>query len=149
MKQLCLFLAITALPSLGFSQFIGDSVIVYVDQRIEIKVAVPDYTDLKSSDSVIFALKEFKRIIPEIENQLSSGNADLIKYSVGGSLTVEPGDPKIIYLNKDGQLTNTGFRDKAIITGEKYEIFIITSDIAKFADFAAANCFEKVVSMRP
>lgn len=149
MKQLCLILISSILPTLGFGQFIGDSVIVYIDNRVEIKVAVSDYTDLKTSDSVILALKEFKRIIPELESQLSAGSADLIKFSYGGQLTVELGDPKIIFLNKEGQLTNTGFRDQTIISGDKYKIFIISADISKAADLPLSKCFANVIAMLP
>ena len=149
MKQLYLILAISVMPTLGFGQFIGDSVIVYIENRVEIKVAVPDYNNLKTSDSVIFALKEFKRLILVLEHQLSSNTADLVKYSVDGSLTLEPGDPKVIYLNKDGELTNTGFRDKAIISGEKFIIIITTSDLSKISDLPLASCFEKVIAILP
>ena len=149
MKQLCIILAISMLPTLGFGQHIGDSVIVYVDNRVEIKVAVPDFADLKTSDSVLFALEEFERIIPELADQLPSGSADLVKFSVGSSLTVEPGDPKIIYLSKDGKLSYTGFRDQAIIKGENYTIFITITDLLKISDLPLSNCFEKVIAMLP
>lgn len=149
MKQLCLILSISMLPIFGYGQFIGDSVIVYVDNRVEIKVAVPDYANLKSSDSIIFALKEFKKIIPAIENPLSPGSAEMIKYSVGGNLTVEPGDPKIIYMNKDGELSNTGFRDQAIISGAEFKIFITTADMSKLSDLPLSNCFEQVIALLP
>ncbi len=149
MKQLCLIIAISVLPTLGFCQFIGDSVILYVENRVEIKVAVPDYHKLKTSDSVIVALKEFKRIISGLENQLSPGSADLISYSIGGKLTVEPGDPKIIFMDKDGKLSNTGFRDKAVIRGTDFKIFITISDMSKLSDLPLSNCFEKVIAMLP
>lgn len=149
MKQLCLIFIISILPIIGFAQLKGDSVIVYVDNRVEIKVAVPDYNDLKTSDSIIFALKEFKRIMPEFESQLSSGSADLVKFSVSGPLTVEPGDSKIIFLNKGGKLTNTGFRDQLIIIGGKYKILITTTDLSKLEDLPLSNCFEKVIALLP
>jgi len=149
MKQLCLILTILVLPLLGFGQIIGDSVFVYIDNRVEIKIAVPDYSNLGSSDSVIVALKEIERIIPGIANQLSAGSAELVKFSIGGSLTVEPGDPKVIYLNKDGELINTGSRDKVVISGEKYKIFITSSDISKISELPLSDCVEKVIAMLP
>lgn len=149
MKQLCLFLIVLVLPIVSYGQFTGDTVIVYVDNRVEIKVAIPDYTDLDTSDSVIFALIEFNKILPEVSGQLSSEGADLIRYSVGGTFTVEPGDPKIIYMNKDGKLSNTGFRDRAIIHGEKYKIFIESSDISTLSDLSMADCIENVKSKLP
>lgn len=149
MKLLCLILAISVLPTLGFTQFIGDTVIIYVDNRVEIKVAVPDYSDLKTSDKIFSVLEKFEKMIPEIEDQLSSASADLIKYSVGSSLTVEPGDPTFIYLIKDGELSNTGFRDQAIIDGEEFKLFITTSDIANITDLSLSKCLEKVIDLLP
>ncbi len=149
MKQLCLLLAIFVLPILGFSQFIGDTVIVYVDNRVEIKVAAPDFNDLKTSDKISSALKEFEKMIPEIEGQLSSDEADLVTFSVGSSITVEPGDAKFTYLIKEGELSNTGFRDQVIINGENFTIYITTSDILKITDLSLASCLEKVNGVLP
>jgi len=149
MKQLCLILTIIAIPILSHGQFIGDTVIVYVDNRAEIKAAVADYEDLKKTDSVQIALTNFKNLIFEIKDQLSSDQSDLVKYSIGGNLTVEPGDPKIIYLNNAGKLSNTGFRDQAIISGEKYKIFITTSDLSKLTDLDLANCIKNAIAKLP
>ena len=57
--------------------------IVYVDNRVEIKVAVRDYAELKKSDSVFYALKEFKKVLPKVADQLSADKPDLMHYSVG------------------------------------------------------------------
>lgn len=149
MKKLCLILAISVLPTFGFTQFIGDTVIIYVDNRVEIKVAVADYIDLKTSDKIFSALEEFEKMIPEIEDQLSSASADLIKFSVGSSLTVEPGDPTFIYLIKDEELSNTGYRDQVIINGENFTVYITTSDILKITDLSLSSCLEKVIDLLP
>jgi hypothetical protein len=139
----------TALPILGFGQIVGDTIIVYVDNRVEIKVSIPDYNDLKSTEKVTSALREFQELIPEIENQLTSGTADLVKYSVGNSVTVEPGDPKYIYLIKDGEPSNTGFRDQGIISAEDFTIIITTSDISKIPDLSLSKCLEAVIAVLP
>ena len=149
MKQLCIILTISMLPTLGFGQFIGDSVIVYIDNRVEVKVAIPDYADTKTVINAVAALTELERIIPEVADQLSSDSADLLKYSAGGSLTIEPGDPKIIYLTKDEKLSNTGFRDQAIISGENYTIFITMTDLSTVSELPISTCLEKVVAMLP
>jgi hypothetical protein len=149
MKQLCLIIAISALPTLGFGQFIGDSVIVYIDNRVEINVAVPDFEDLKSSDAVIKSLNGFRDLLPEIQDQLSSDEADLVRYSESGTLTIEPGDPKIIFLQKDGKMSNTGFRDRAIVAGKDFKILITTTDLSKISDMALSTCFEKVIKLLP
>lgn len=150
MKRLCLIvLAIIIFPTLTSAQFIGDSVIVYVDNRVEINVAVSDFENLKSSKEVIEALEKFRALLPEIQNDLSSEKADLVKLTSNGTLTIEPGDPKIIYLEKDGKMSNTGFRDRAIIAGEDYQIIITTTDLSGISDMALNSCFEEVIKILP
>jgi len=149
MKHLCLILAFSVIPIFGFCQNIGDSVIVFVDNRVEINVAIPDYYQLKSSDKVIVAMKEFIDILPDIKDQLSPGSADLVRFSVGSSVSVEPGDPKVIYLVKEGKLSNTGYRDLAVVSGDKFKIFITTSDLSKISDMSLSQCLEKVIDILP
>jgi len=149
MKQLCLIFALSILPTYLYSQTIGDSVIVYVDNRLELNIAIPDYAELKSSDSVITALEAFLRVLPDVESQLSSSSAELVRFSVGKSLTIEPGDPKLTYLIKDGEASNTGFRDRVIISGEGFSIFMTTADLFMITDLPLIECLEKVIAMLP
>jgi len=149
MKQLCLIFAISILPTYLFCQLIGDSVIVYVDNRLELNVAVPDYADLGSSDSVIMALAAFLKVLIEVEDQLSSSKAEMVRFSVGNSLTIEPGDPKLTYLIKDGEASYTGFRDRVIISGDEFSIFMTTADLLKISELPLIECLEKVIAMLP
>jgi len=64
---------------------------------------------------VIIALEAFLKVLSEIESQLSPSKAELVRFSVGNSLTIEPGDPKLTYLIKDGEARNTGFRDSVTL----------------------------------
>lgn len=160
MKQLCLIvLALIVFPIVGSAQFIGDTVIVYVDNRVEIKVAISDYHNLKSSDDVVKSLEKFRALLPKIGSELSAKvnvgggllpkEPALVKIAKDGTLTIEPGDPKIIFLEKDGKMSNTGFRDRAVIAGEDYQIIITTTDLSQISDLPLDNCFEKVVRMLP
>ena len=149
MKQLCLIFSLIAVPILGYGQFKGDTVFVYVENRVEIKIAIPDYEDLKKSDSVVLALDDFQSLLPEINNQLEINEAEQILYSPGGTLTIKPGDPAIIYLNKDGSLSNTGFRDQAVIQGNDYTIFITAGDLSNMQDLMLSDCMQEVINKLP
>jgi hypothetical protein len=150
MKQLCLIvLALIIFPILGSAQFIGDSVIVYVDNRVEINVAISDYQNLKSSDDVVKSLEKFRSLLPELGRELSSREPVLVKITKDGVLTIEPGDPQIIFLEKDGKMSNTGARDRAVIAGEDYQITITTTDLSQISDLELDSCFGKVVKMLP
>ncbi len=149
MKNLCLIFAISILPNLGFSQLIGDTVLVYIDNRVEIKVAISDYDQLSSSEKVTAILDEFKEMLPMMHDQLLPEKADLVKFAEGKAPTIEPGDPKIIYLQKEGEISNTGFRDVAILSGEDFKIFITTTDLSKISDMSLSACFKKAVAQLP
>ncbi|MEM9831049.1 MAG: hypothetical protein AAF944_10455 [Bacteroidota bacterium] len=149
MKQLCLILTILMLSTASFGQPIGDSIVFYVDNRVEVNLAVPDYSDLKSSNDVVAALADFKRVVTQLKSQLSSESAEVVRHSVGGSVTVEPTDQKVTYLKKEGNFTNTGVRDSGIILGKEFKIFITTSDISSITDLSLSECLEKIVAILP
>lgn len=149
MRHLCLILMLTFSPLLTFSQLIGDTVILYVDAKVEIKIAIPDFEELKTSDSIKLALYDFKKFIPAIGNNLTADKAELIKYKVGGELSIEPGEEKIIFFNEDDKLTNTGIRDQAILFGDKYTIYITTTDITHINNLDLVACVEKMNEQLP
>ncbi len=149
MKKLCLILTVLVQSTLAFSQVLHDSVIFYVDNRVEVKVAMHDFNELKSTNNVTAALEEFNTIIPQLKEQLSPESADLVRYSLGGSVSVEAGDSKTVYLNKAGEFTNTGVRDEAIITGEAFKIFITAADISNIPDISLTACLEQVIAILP
>jgi len=149
MKQLCLIFAIGVLPTMGFSKYISDTVIVYVDNRAEMKITVSDFSDVKSSNAVIEIIKEFEALLPGIGDQLTPENPEILKYSSGNALTISPGDPKVIYLPKDGKMSNTGFRDQAILVGDNFHITITTNDISKISELPLSGCYQKVVAQFP
>jgi len=149
MKQLCLIVSVLLLPSLGFGQFVGDTVLVYVDNRAEMKIAISDYSDQKSTEEVIKALKAFEALVSSVEDQLSPDKPEILRVSDDHSLTIEPGDPRIIYLEKEGEMKNTGFRDQAIIVKKGCRIEITTTDIARIKELPMSECFEKVIAKFP
>ena len=149
MKKLLVVSGVLCLPFFGFAQIIGDSVIVYIDNRVEVKVAVRDYINLKSSEAVIEALTEFVEAIPQVSDQLSAESPDLVNLLVGNSLTVESGEEKAIYLIKEGQVSFTGPRDHAIIKGKRFNIFITTTDLTRIPDISIVQCLEKVLANLP
>ena len=149
MKQLCLFLLIIIFPSLGMAKYMQDTIVVYVDNRVELKIAIPDFAETTQTSVVIVALKEFESLMPEIVDQLNPEGPDLIKYSLENSLTIEPGHPKTIFLEKEGKMSHTGFRDQAIIETGESTIWITTTGISRITEWPISSCFENVVAALP
>lgn len=149
MKQLCLIFTVILLPTLGSAQYLGDTIVVYVDNRVEIKISTPDFDQLRSDQSISYALKEFQGLLPEISDQLNGEKPDLVKYTTGEKLIIEPGNSEYIYLFKNGVLSNTGYRDHAIIILDDYKIFITTSNLSKISDISLSSCLEKTFQKLP
>lgn len=149
MKHLCLIFLLAFIPKIGFGQFTGDTVTVYVDNKVEIALAIPNYDNLRSPEQITEALTSFQEMIPRISSQLSDEAADLVKFEIGGELTVEPGEPKSVFLMKNGEMTNTGFRDKAIISGEDFKIIITASDLTVISGMTLDNCLQEIAKILP
>jgi hypothetical protein len=50
---------------------------------------------------------------------------------------------------KEGKLSDTGFRDQAVIVGDGFTISIITADISNVPDMDLVNCLEQVSTVLP
>jgi len=149
MKRLCLFFLITIFPSLGMAKYMQDTIVVYVDNRVELKIALADFAETTLTSEIVSGLKEFESLLPDIMDQLNADGPDLIKFSFGSSLTIESGNQKTIFLEKDGKMSNTGFRDQAFIEIEKSTIWITTTDISRITEWPISSCFENVVAELP
>ena len=149
MRQLCLFLASCWLFHTVNGQAIGDTIVIYIDSKVEMSIAVEDYEFLKNSNKESAAIEQFSQAIAAISDQLFGKTADLINYNAGGSLTIRPGDPTNFWIQKDGALSNTGVRDKAIITGSDFVITLVASDISLIRQLSLSDCIEKVKKNLP
>jgi hypothetical protein len=149
MKQLGLLITLFTLTSYCFGQNLSDTVVVYVENRVEIKIVISDYHELKSSGKVTLMLDKFEDLMDKIGSQLQSGKPERIVFTPDSSLILEPGDPKVIYLYNGDQLNNTGFRDQAVIKGEDFKLMITTTDLSKISDLPLSECIKKVIGILP
>ena len=149
MKQLCLISTIFITVLSVSAQGLGDSIIVYIDNRVELLVAIPDYENLKSSNLAPEALEQFIQLLPDLESQLSTTTAEEVTFSTSGTLTVVSGEEKVTYLIKDGRASNTGTRDKAIIQGDGFTMFINTTDLNQLSELPMVACLNQVIQLLP
>jgi len=140
---ICLVLFIIASPGTSTGQSLTDSVIIYIDNRVEVSIALSDYADLQSSGQIASTLADFQSKISMLENQLTYATAEMIRFEIGGNVVIDEGIQEIIYINKDGTLTPTGLRDKAILFGEEFQINITASDILNITEISIIDCLEK------
>ena len=147
MRLLCLIL-FSAIGFTTFGRTAGDTIVVYVDNRIEMMLIVKDYDELRSSNAEIEALDAFLSVLPDIAGQLTTG-ADMIDFIPGEEVSIKPGDPSYKFLIKDQEVSNTGYRDVLRIELEESAIQVTTSDLSLLKDHPLSECVRKVKAILP
>lgn len=137
------------IPQRSFSQAIGDTVIFYVDQLVEVKISIDDYSKLSANNGIPEALVSFRNALPSFMKSLSENIPELVRFQPNGSLSIEPGDPAIIYQQGQGGLIDTGFRDRAIIASDNFEITISAGDLSGIGDLALDKHLRRVINQLP
>ena len=148
MRHLCLILTFLVVAKSSFGQQLNDSVIIYMENRVEVKIAAADYGQIPQAESLPQALESFQELLPDISDELSPA-AEIIEFSPNNSFTIYPGDPKVTYLIKEGRASNTGYRDQAVIELDGFKIFITSADISNIADVPISFYLEQVIQMLP
>ncbi len=138
-----------SMPQSSFSQAIGDTVIFYVDRMVEVKISVPDYNQLEANAEIPQVLRTFENALPTLKESLLVDQPELIRFQPDGGISIEPGDPGIIYQQGPGGLVNTGFRDRAVIAREDFEITISSGDISSISELALDQYLLSVISKLP
>ncbi len=149
MKRLCLIFSISLISGNLICQSLGDSVIIFIENKVELKMAIPNYGQLSPTHEIRSVLREFQQLVSDMEDQLSPASAELVRFTPGNSVTIEPGEPKYTYLISQETLRNTGYRDQVVITGENYIIFITSVDLINLVEMPLVACYDKVVNMLP
>ena len=127
----------------------GDSVIIYIENRVELTIAVPNYAELRTSNKVTTALTTFQTMLGDLEDQLSPSASELVTYTVDSSVTIKPGDSEYTYLMTQGTLRNTGFRDQAVISGDNFKLFITSVDLLNLQRMPLETCVNQVIEALP
>jgi len=148
-----IFISILLLiPKVSKAQKISDTVNVYIDNRLEMKLVLEDYELLKI-DSVRMAteqkLKQFQSAMGTIGKNLSIEKAELISISEKEEITVREDIQKEVYLLKDGELKNSGVRDQAVLKTKDVEIYLTAVDLSKAIDLNMESCLQQMVDSLP
>ncbi|MBL4707638.1 MAG: hypothetical protein JKY48_04270 [Flavobacteriales bacterium] len=148
-KALIMSFCFFSLPFIGAAQAIGDSLTIYIENRIELKIAIEDYDHLRDSNDVAKHLSSFQKHLGSIKAQLNSEDADLVTYTPDSALSLKKIDKENIFLIQKDQVLNTGFRDKAVIQLEGISISLTTSDLSTIDNISLSDCFAKLIPVLP
>lgn len=147
--SVAVIIALMMLPQKSLSQAIGDTLIFYVDQKVEVKISVHDYSNLRSKEQISEELRNFRYALPALKNALSSEQPEQLVFQSDGSVAIKSGDPTVIYQQGQGGLVSTGFRDRAVISREDFEITISSGDLSGTSDLALDDYFVRVINQLP
>lgn len=148
-KVILSFLFFFFISLIGRTQSVADTVFIYIENRVEMKITIKDYHQLRDSNGVANNLRKFQSYFPSISDQLNKEDAEKITFQPDSSITVKKVDKDNIFLIQEESILNTGFRDQLLINSGAIQINIITSDISSIGDIKLADCFEKMIAILP
>ena len=152
MKKVCLIILITLVVSgVKAQKFtgLGDTLVVYIDNQVEIKLSVADYSTFNENSEAYKILMSFQSVLPGISARLDSNTPDKVSFDGEDKLIVEPGDVKYQFLLDEEGIKDTGFRDVAILSNENTYVKITTTDLSKVSDMQLQKCFSEVIAKHP
>ena len=152
MRKVCLILiTILGLSNAQAQKFIGlgDTIVVYIDNRVEIKLSVSDYSTFNDDHETNKLLVNFQSILPDITSRLDPDGPDKVTFNGDDKLVVESGDLQYQFILSDNEMRDTGFRDVAILTAENAKVIITTSDLSILSDLQVQKCIQDVILQLP
>jgi len=152
MRKLCLILMIVlGMSNVQAQKFIGlgDTIVVYIDNRVEIKLSVADYSSFSEDHGTYKLLMDFQNLLPEITGRLDPESPGKVTYNGEDKLVVEKGDVAYQFLLTEEGISDTGFRDIAILGNENNYVVITTTDLSILSDMQLQKCFKDLISILP
>lgn len=152
MRKLCLILiTVLGLSSVQAQKFIGlgDTIVVYIDNRVEIKISIADYSTFSEDHETYKLLMDFQTLLPDIATRLDPESPVKVTYNGEDKLVVEKGDIAYQFLLNDEGISDTGFRDIAILGDENNYLEITTTNLSILSDMQLQKCFKDVISKLP
>lgn len=148
MRKLCLIIPFCLLFLPGFGQYIGDTVTIYIDNRMELKIALEDYSKLGETQALA-TLRAFEQVLPAASSRISAQGPDKLTFDKDGELTIAPGNPAIVFQLNGAQAINSGTRDEVFLSGPDVVMTITATDIMLASSTSVAECLEKVIQQLP
>lgn len=151
-RKLCLILlTVFAISSVQAQKFVGlgDTIVVYIDNRIEVKLSVADYSTFSEDHEAYKLLMEFQDLVPDISGRLDSESPDKVTFNGDDMLVVQKGDLNYQFLLSEQGISDTGFRDIAVLRNDNNYVKITTTDLSTLSDVQLQKCFEELISILP
>jgi len=154
MRKVCLILSlIIASIYSQAQQKMSDTLIVFVNERLEMKIILDDLHHLKTTDSLQKSLNqrlsEFQSHVKGISAELDPEVADVVKYKGDGAISLTKGEQKTVYLVQEDGLQASGSRDLGIIVHPEVRIELRTNDLSQLQNMPVAMVFDQMVARLP
>ena len=151
MRHLCLAITLmfTIYISNAADQAPGDTILIYLDNQVELKVALPDYAEYSNEHEAAEVLTKFLDHITGIKDQLDPEKPEIVEFIPGEKIVVKPGENAFVFLESEQGLSSTGYRDVAILKGEKVHITITTSDLSTIGEINFTDCINQLSGELP
>lgn len=152
MRKICPIVILLLLSMSSKAQRISDTIKVFVEERLEMKLIMNNYDDLKTDStkaSVRSYLEQFQQQLPKLKADLKTEAAEELVYKGDGKIVLRAGEEQEIYIIATDALTNSGTRDKAIIIHPMVRIELMTADISDAINLPLLMSYDEMVSRLP
>ena len=152
MRKVCLILiTVLAISNANAQKYVGlgDTIVVYIDHRVEIKLSVADYSTFSEDHAAYKLLMRFQSLLPEVTGRLDPETPDMVTYNGEDKLVVEEGALNYQFLLDDEGIRDTGFRDVAILDSKESFVMITSTDISIISELQLQKCFSEVIPILP
>lgn len=134
-------------------QMMGDTITIYIENKVELKIAIHDFAQLKDSSSFITKhLEKFQKdlaVLASAQNGLKPEVADKLVYIPNEKIVLEKIDKKEIFQLEGSEVINTGFRDQAELTLGEVTAYITTDDLGDLGELDLAGSVVKMIDSLP
>jgi hypothetical protein len=127
LKQIFTATLIISFTSLCFAQKNSiDSLFVEIDSKIEVKISVYDYSNLK--ETVSDDLKELQEILTANQD-VPQNSPHIISYKPGKKLTIKNKETTETIIWENGKYATYKFKNRCEILSDKYHLYVDFNDL--------------------
>ena len=152
MRKVCLILSLLALTASSHAQRLSDTLIVYMEERLEMRLILDDFIDLKedsAKQSIRKILGDFQALLPQMDKALDPNVAEVLRFKGDEKISLSKGKDKVDFVLDGGALKNSGPRDLAILLHPLVRIELRTTNILDAVNMPIVAKFDEMLSRLP
>jgi hypothetical protein len=153
MKTKKLFLSIiflvsaTIISAMSDKQFL-DTVIISCNERIQVKIAVYNESELKNDTTLKVIVSELQKNLEKVKDNMPKGFYKIV-YNPGASMVIEKREPENKYRISGEDVTPMLQRNECVVITEQIHLFFTFEDLNDLRDPSLNSCIHASIAQLP